>query len=382
MKLTAKTVAGLTLPADRKDVIYFDEDVPGFGLRLQGSKRVWIVQYKTGARQRRMTLGAVSAIPLVKARTMAADVYARVRLGQDPAGEKSDRRTADTFGGLAVRYLEWQRGRLRPRTYANVTRYLMVNAKPLHSHSVEEIHRRDVAGLLASLTARNAVRAYLSSFFSWAMREGLCEANPVIGTHKPELKSRERVLSTAELASIWKAADPADDYGAIVRLLILSGQRREEIGGLLWQEVGPDAITLPPPRTKNKREHVIPLSEPARAIISSRHIVVGRERVFSTPTWSRAKAWLDAKVSISPSWVLHDIRRSVATGLGDIGVLPHVVEAVLNHVSGHKAGVAGVYNKATYLPEKREALRLWADHLEAVVKGEASNVTPLRVTAG
>jgi integrase len=143
--------------------------------------------------------------------------------------------------------------------------------------------------------------------------------------------------------------------------------------------VGEDSITLPGERTKNHREHVVPLSSPARDILKARYrvgdFVFGTQAGFSD--WARAKNRLDVKIA---DWRLHDLRRSVATGMADIGILPHVIEAVLNHVSGHKAGVAGVYNRATYLTEKTAALTRWAEHLLSVT-GEASHVVPLRAGA-
>jgi integrase len=154
-------------------------------------------------------------------------------------------------------------------------------------------------------------------------------------------------------------------------LLILTGQRREEIGGLRWIEVDLDRglIVLPPERTKNRRQHEIPLSEPAKDILAKRSR--NRDLVFGIGLggfsgWSDAKAALDEQLGIA-EWRLHDIRRTVATGMADkLGVLPHIIEAVLNHVSGHKAGVGGIYNRARYAGEMREALRRWADYVTAL----------------
>jgi integrase len=223
-------------------------------------------------------------------------------------------------------------------------------------------------------TVANRARAALSSFFTWAMGEGLADINPVIGTNKAkEGGSRDHVLRDTELAAIWKACRE-DDYGRIVRLLILTGQRREEVGAMHWDEINlARAVwTIPRERTKNSLPHNVPLSDAALAILRSAPQRDGRALIFGDGAggfqgWSKAKVALDnrvaqAEVKVRP-WRLHDLRRTVATHLNDLGTLPHVVEAVLYHSSGHKAGVAGVYNRANYQQEKRGALHRWADHL-------------------
>ena len=175
------------------------------------------------------------------------------------------------------------------------------------------------------------------------------------------------------------------DYGAIVRLLILTGQRREEVGGMLQSEIDTAGALwrIGAERTKNGLPHEVPLSAPALAVLrglrrrkdtgDERDLVFGsRDGPFSG--WSKAKSALDARLTgalgrVPAAWRLHDIRRTVATGMADLGVQPHVIEAVLNHISGHKAGVAGVYNRSTYATEKRAALDMWADHVTTL--GEA-----------
>jgi len=233
-------------------------------------------------------------------------------------------------------------------------------------------------------TARNRVRSSLSAFFNWAVREGLLDANPVTGTARADERgSRDRVLAQAELAELW-AALPQGDFGQIVRLLALTGQRREEIGGLRWSEVDLDRglIVLPPDRTKNLRQHEVPLSRQAKAIIEHQPKRKGRDYIFGIGKtgfsgWSKSKERLDQALLIKrkaadrrakplSSWHLHDLRRTAATGMAELGVLPHVVEATLNHVSGHKGGVAGIYNRAKYSDEMRAALQRWADHLDTI----------------
>jgi integrase len=160
-------------------------------------------------------------------------------------------------------------------------------------------------------------------------------------------------------------------------MLVLTAQRREEVGGLRWDEVRDEMIVLSGERTKNKRTHIIPLSDPARDIIAAQprtgEYVFGRQFV----SWSHRKLWLDNQLKLDP-WTVHDLRRSAATHMAEIGIAPHIIEAILNHVSGHKAGVAGIYNRASYDREKRVALATWADHVLATVEARPANVVPMR----
>jgi integrase len=215
------------------------------------------------------------------------------------------------------------------------------------------------------------------------MKKGRAESNPVLLTEQMEEVSRKRFLSDDEIKMVWDSAGD-DDYGSIVRLLILTGQRRDEISELRWNEVKLDLnmISLPAERVKNDQEHDIPMSPAVRSIVAARRPNDGL--VFAPITsWSRRKLRLDAEITeklgkpLAP-WTLHDLRRTAATGMADIGIQPHIVEAVLNHISGSKAGIAGVYNRSPDFAEKKHALALWADHVVAVVEGRASNVTPFR----
>jgi integrase len=244
-----------------------------------------------------------------------------------------------------------------------------------------EIDRRTIAVRLGEIetasgpVARNRVRSSLSAFFSWAIKEGLLEINPVTGTGKAdEGGSRERTLSQAELTALLKSLGQ-DQFSEIIRLLILTGQRREEIGGLLWTEINfdRDLIVLPPARTKNNRQHELPLSAQARAILKRQpDQELGRDQVFGMGEggysgWSDAKAALDLRLSPKiAEWRLHDLRRSAATIMGELGVLPHIIEAILNHVSGHRAGVAGIYNRARYEIGMRDGLQRWADWIDGL----------------
>jgi integrase len=214
----------------------------------------------------------------------------------------------------------------------------------------------------------------LSAFFAWASSTPprFKGVNPVNGTRKRDEESRERVLTDAELAAIWNAADLKTDYGRIVRLLMLTGCRRNELGGLQWSEIalGDSLIALPGERTKTGKAHTIPLSEAALRVLESTPRRAGRDYVLGDGAggfngWSKAKIVLDARSGVS-GWTLHDLRRTAATGMEKLGVLPVVVDAVLSHV-GHKAGVTGIYQRYDYAKEKRSALEAWATHLATVI---------------
>jgi integrase len=234
--------------------------------------------------------------------------------------------------------------------------------------------------------AANRARATLSAFFVWAFKKDRVKINPVFGTEKKKEKSRNRVLSDKELAAIWMAADVDTEYGKIVRLLMLTGCRRDEIGSLRWSEVDlkEKTITLPEHRTKNGHAHTLPLTSRAFNILektdrrSERDLIFGaREGGYSG--WSKSKAELD-KVAKVKNWVLHDLRRSVASHMAEhLDIDPHIIEATLNHQSGHKSGVAGVYNRAKYQRPIKDALEKWDHYIGVIVaKANGANVTPLR----
>jgi integrase len=416
MKLTATTVRTAELPAGKTEAIFFDDDIPGFGLRLrEGGSRNFVFQYKIGDKHRRMALGKATALNLAEIRKLAMQHYASVRRGEDPAADKADavRQVSEIFASYVEQYLDALRQRLRPRSFKEIERHLTRHAKPLHQMQLAKITRRDVAALHVALTSgagartANLVRSSVSAFFTWAMQRGLAESNPIIGTEKNEEKSRQRVLTPAELRLIWSALDD-DQHGACIKLLALTGQRLNEIGSLRWSEIHDGEIILPPERTKNGRDHVVPLSEAAAAIITHQpkgagDLIFGNgERGFSN--WSNCKIRLDQRIAEANDgkpiehWTPHDLRRTFATYAGGglpehqlkklpvrdreaasgLGIQPHVVEAVLNHVSGTRGGVAGVYNRSTYAREKKAALDVWADRLLAIVRGHTSNVTLLK----
>ena len=217
----------------------------------------------------------------------------------------------------------------------------------------------------------------------------MLEANPFLGVRLNSVASRERVLTDAELAAIWKATDGPGSYDSIVRLLILTGQRCEEVASMMWNEVTDDlsAWTISANRAKNGVAHIVPLSPQAQSILlaAPRHggaepVFPGRRGPFNG--FGKAKAALDEASGVKV-WRLHDLRRTMATGLQSLGVRLEVTEAVLNHVAGSRAGIVGVYQRHTWSDEKRAALTAWGAHVEAIIEGReaAGNVTPMRRSA-
>jgi integrase len=399
VRFTKAGVAALALPEGKSDAIFFDEALPGFGLRLRaGGRKTWIVQYRTGHQQRRETLGDLRKLDLDQARRAAKRRLGAVALGHDPALERTEARARarHTVGAVVPRFLERKRSMVRPSSFAAIELHLLKRWATLHDRPVHEIARREVASRLAEIQAEfgpnsaRTARTVLGEFFGWCMGEGLVDANPIIGTNEPPApKSRERVLDDAELAAIWRACDSLGEYGMIVNLLMLTGCRRDEIADMRWHEIDLDRgmLRIPGERTKNGRELALTLPPFALSILEGLPFCrLGHDRrVFGRgeggyAAWSQGKAALDARMADKPlqPWVLHDLRRTAATRMAELGVQPHVIEAVLNHVSGHKAGVAGVYNRASYEREIKSALAIWANHVRAVVDGSAAKVVPLR----
>jgi integrase len=388
MRLTAATVRTLALPAGVQDRTYFDDELPRFGVRLRaGGSARWVVQYAIGRKERRIVLGAVAALDPGKARSLAKDILARVRLGEDPLANKHEAvaRAAETLGAQLPRYLAHKRASLRPRSYIEIERHLTVHAKPLHARSLASFatDRRAVALLLADIAEKsgpvcaNLVRASLSALCGWLMREGLLEANPVTVTNTaPHNGVRDRTLDDAELRALWGALED-DRYGAIVKLLLLLGLRRQEMGALCWEEIDFDAelIRLPASRTKNARPHDVPLSAPALTILRAQprrgEFVFGGRGQGGFRGWAHCKQGLDRKLAGKVgSWTIHDLRRVVSTALHErLDVAPHIVEACLGHYAS-RSGIPGTYNKARYVEQQRVALNKWADLLLRIVEGK------------
>ena len=348
--------------------VLWDSEVKGFGVRRhRADARHYLLRYRFGGKQTFRKIGRHgSPFTPDTARQEARRLLGLIATGINPAAQPKQ---AEDFGSEVERYLTHKQGL---KAFGMIERHLRKHAKSLHGLRLGEIDRRTIAQVLSGVErsagpiARNRVRGTLSAFFAWLIREGLLDVNPVAGTGKAdEGPSRDRVLSAAELAEVWHAA--TGTFGDIIRLLLLTGQRRNEIGFLRWSEVdfGRGMIVFPPERTKNKLKHELPLAPQALAILQERQRQ--GDHVFREFNWYRGKLALDTRLKGVAPWRIHDLRRTCATGMAELGVQPHIIEAVLNHVSGHKAGVAGIYNRARYEGEMRSALQAWAAHIDQII---------------
>jgi integrase len=295
-----------------------------------------------------------------------------------------------------ARNLGFNADNLAPNAGGLARRWANRDMRSIDAHDlyavVEEARRLGTPGIPIRVEKISESRARhlhdaLSGMFGWLVRHRRVDVNPMARVHQPDkAKTRDRVLTNAEVAKLWAATEAVTEpFGAVIKLLLLTGARLNEIAQLRWEEVSGDCstLTIPGRRTKNKLPFSIFLPPTARDVISSASRFDGCAYAFTTngvtpiSGWSKTKRRLDAAMDI-PAWRIHDLRRTAATGMAEIGVPPHIVEACLNHISGHKASVAGIYNKAVYADEKRAALARWAAHVAGVVSGQPARVVPIR----
>jgi integrase len=438
MKLTERKIEMLAVESGAKDRLVFDDAQRGLAVRITASGgRTYLAQYTLHGHKWRVPLGACSALSLAKAREAAATVMGDVAKGLNPAAVRKEAERAERAkrarNRLTLRVLieDWNRLHLAGRraSYAaEAVRALHYAFTDALDDAVEDLNRAAVVRALDALTRRRARRnaesadrrhgaaitgrtaAYGRAAFAWAVKRGMVQTNPFadLPVSKASAK-RERVLSDDEIAEIWRATGATrSPFGTIVRLLLLTGQRRGEVAGMAWREISDDLTTwtMPGERTKNGVAHVVPLSAPARNLLNellpndaneAKRVLVelraagtlARPGAVGTPfgDWSQAKRALDGAIADARAkaaaasgtiaaplvpWTLHDLRRTVATGLQRLGVRLEVTEAILNHISGSRGGIAGVYQRHDWAAEKRAALDAWADHVLAVAEGRAA----------
>jgi integrase len=427
MKLTALNVEKWKPSRARQEVL--DRDGLYFIVQPSGVKS-WALRYrrKSDGKAVKHTLGSYPMLSLKDARSAATALRAEIERGGDPHGAKVLARTRaasvdDSFEAVARQFIDHQ-FRQRRRSWEWSARFLglIVDAEApvepkecprlvvLRDGSVDRFGSRrvsvvdrwgarrigDVADgdIIAALdqlgrqapVGANRLHSVLSSMFTWAKGKRLVTSNPMTDLDRPaQERARDRVLCDEELVKVWQAAgELGHPHEGIVKLLILTGQRRSEVADLRWSEIDLEAraLHLPASRTKNARSHDVPLSAQALGIIAGLPRLVDAEHIFTIRrkligNFSHAKAKLD-EVSGVTGWTLHDLRRTVASGLQRLGVRLEVTEAVLNHKSGSTAGIVGVYQRHDYADEKRDALARWADYVDAVVSGTKANVVALR----
>ncbi|MGO8924901.1 MAG: tyrosine-type recombinase/integrase [Xanthobacteraceae bacterium] len=394
-RLTALAVQNFKATDKRQEV----SDGRGLALVIQpkpSGAKSWCFRYrrKVDGRPRKLTFDG--ALTLVEARASAAEALRQVKLGGDPAAEKqrekkaqrqaAAERAADTVDTLVARFIELYAKRMT-RTWRVTERAFKRDVLPVWSgRSAHDIKKRDIIALIDGIAAdrpiqANRIFALVRKFFAWCVERDVLGASPCQGVKPPAPeRQRDRVLSDSEVVKFWNATrdDPA---GSMLRTLLLTGQRRGEVSGMCWSEID-DAErtwTLPPTRTKNGQTHIVPLSSQAWSIIEAMPRIVGNDFVFAGDRlgYGRIKQRLDAQMPDVPPWVFHDCRRTLATGLQRLGVRLEVTESVLNHTSGSRAGIVGIYQKHDWKDEKRVALQRWADHIDALVAGRPGKVIQL-----
>lgn len=395
-------------PARRIEVP--DGLLPGLYLIIQPSgARSWAVRYRSGGRTRKLTLGGYPALELGDARNAARAALEAASKGADPAGQKKKRRELApqrTFIGVARSYLE--RDAIENRSRLETARLLGLRpsiddptefvpipkgiAGAWSHRDIGEIAREDVLGEIDTIMDRgsgiaaNRTLAALRRMFNWSVERGLIASAPTAGVTPPAQEvTRDRVLTDDETKWLWAAASEIGyPFGTIVKLLMVTGQRRSEVAGMSRREFALDRWVIPSTRAKNGQLHEVPLTKLATRVLDEVPPELDDLLFTTTGTipvsgWSRAKARMDAamltvareerrdlNLEIAP-WTFHDERRTVASGMARLGVAVHVVEKQLNHRTGTIRGVAAIYNRHEYWPERVAAAEVWASYLQKLI---------------
>jgi integrase len=402
--LTIKALENLKPAVRRREVS--DGGMPGLYFVIQPSgKQSWAYRYRFNGTPRKWTIGPCPAIDLKTARELAREAVRKVAAGADPCTEKKAAKAAalvptglDLIETVTSRFVaQHAKRKLKPATAWEIERLLRREVVgPWRGRRLSQIGRADIHDLLDGIVARgspvtaNRTLAWLRRMCSWAVERGLMEVSPCAGIRAPAAEtSRDRVLSDDELKAVWRAADALETpYNAFVKLLILTGARRSEVAGMMWREIDFDAKlwTLPAARAKNATEYQIPLSDSAVQTLQALPRIADSDLVFTLSGRVPIRGFHNVKTRLdglmpadTPTWTLHDIRRTFASGCARLGIAVHVVEAALNHKSGSIKGIAAVYNRYSYDTEKRAAMTAWARHVQVIVSGEAAaNIILLR----
>ena len=398
MPLTDLQIRKLTPRPERFEV--WDSHLPGFGLRVsaQGTK-AFVLLYRHQARSRRMTIGRYPVIGLAEARNRALEALALVARGLDPQRAKASERSRTGFADIVDQFVRtYCEQHNRASTRRETKRLLEARfVSKWGTRDVREISKADVLEIVddalqdGTPSAANHALATIRLFFNWCLDRGLIDENPCLRLKMPaKLVARDRVLSDEELARIWSAARLMGyPFGSITQLLLLTAQRRNELITMRWCDLDFEAAiwTIPGERTKNGVAHVVALT-PTVVELLLRVPRIDPDLVFPSRAangrpfsgFSKSKGRLAALAGIE-SFTLHDLRRTAATRLAGLGVAPHVIERLLNHVTGVLGGVAGIYNRFKYRDEVRDALILWTDYVCKLHRIDESAVSQ-QTTAG
>jgi integrase len=375
LRLTKSAIDGL--PIQPKDIVYWDAGLPR-------GRKVFLVMYRVagaGSRLRKYTIGPYGRITLPMARAQAQKIFTARLDGRDPAEEKKQTRqrlVVDQIDDLIETFIKDRVSQIG--TSKRISNLLRRDVVPYWgTKSIHEIKKRDVSDLISRIAQRNAHAGHrllktLKTFFRWCVGRAVIDFSPADGLLSSYREvSRDRVLTDDELAAIILGSRQIQPpYGRIVEFLALTGQRREEVARLRWNELDEKTHTwsIPGSRTKNKRAHIVHLSEQARRVVG---ICPGGEFVFATSRgknfqgFRKGKEKLDELSGVT-GWRLHDLRRTVVSGMARLGVPPHVADKILNHQAGTISGVAAVYQRHDFLAEREEALDRWGAQVEQIVR--------------
>jgi integrase len=431
--LTAVAVEKLRpSPKRRREV----PDGGGLYLVVQSSgHKSWVLRFRRpNGRQGKLTLGPLdlsrresesgpiigTPLTLRAARRLAADIQHQRALGRDVVADydtskrrqKSEQqaRAASTFAAAARDFITGH-AKKNTRNWEEQARLLGLRPDDLElipgglseqwaDKPIADIDGHDIHTVVNETRERGApglarhskgpteswarsMFTCISTMFNWLVQNRRLERSPVNGVHKPAApKARDRVLTDDEILKFWRASDDTEIFGPLLKLLLLTGCRLNEVAGMQYSELSEDRATwvIPGTRTKNHRQHVVPLPPLLRELIPPNE--EGLDLVFTTTGrtpvsgFGRIKRRLDKAMNV-PGWRLHDLRRTFVTGMAEIGIAPHVIEFCVNHTSGSRGGIAGVYNRSELLPERKAAMERWAAHVAGLVEGKKASVVQL-----
>jgi integrase len=384
IRLTKSAIDGLT--SSKSDVVYWDAGYPGFGVKVTPKgRKVFIVLYRTGgagSRLRKYTIGPYGRVTLHQARVAAQKVFAAKLEGRDPAAEKraaKRRGVADRIEDLLESFIAQRLS--QNRSGSEIARLLRREVgQTWGGRSVHEFSKRDVVELITAIEQRGAPVAAnkllktVKTFLRWCVGRAILDQSPAEGVPLPTKEvARDRVLDDDELARVILAArQMGGPYGGLVELLALTGQRREEVAGLQWEELdlARRLWALPRSRTKNAKAHLVHLSEQSMAVLTRAEgpgpYVFSLLGTKPFQEFSRTKRRLDELSGVT-GWRLHDLRRTCVSGMARLGIAPHIADKILNHQAGTISGVAAVYQRHDFLAERRTAVEKWGAHIGGVL---------------
>lgn len=372
-------------------------DGHGLYLVIQSSgAKSWAYRYRVGGKSRKLTLGSFPSLEVGEARNLASAASVQVKRGGDPAVERRHAIAADDSFEVVARLFIERYARPKNRSWDQTARWLglapgegdeLILTKKgaiakWGDRKVGDVKQGDVIRLLDDIVdggnpiAANRTLAAVRKLFNWAEgRYGLA-SNPCNRVEMPGTETaRDRVLTDKELKAVWKASTKlGGSFGTVVHLLMLTGQRRNEVAGMEWRELdfANRLWKLPRARVKNDSGHEVPLSDQALELIAAVPHIHGQQLLFSTTGTTPISGFSKAKIEIDElagveDWTLHDLRRTMASGMARLGVSLPVIEKILNHSSGSFRGVVGVYQRHSFADEKRAALDLWGAHVARLV---------------